>query len=636
MKSTVKAVVLLTLSFALFGAVLAHAQNPPLPTFQHVIVVIQENRTPDNLFGGVPGTNGLPPFESGADLAQASNAQQWCLGACFDPGHENPDWQSQHASGVPGRTPNPGQCGQTQPNGGNVTYCNAQPVCNSYGQDNWVGCSGQYGTPISLPAWPEESYVAYTLDMTGTQHVLDPYVSIATQYGFANYFYQTNQGASQPAHDFLLGGTSASTGTFNQSYYNWFAADNLDTNLSGCEAASGETVPMIDPDGNLGDQTYGKNGVNLFPCFDHNTLVDLLTPARLSWKYYTNHLGDIWTAPNGIAHICYGPNWSQSDFGTMCNYSEFTQNVITPDTNFLQDDFHGGGTNINVPPPPGGPVYCNLPNVAWIIPDGTYSDHPGVVAYSTHNEGGPNWVASIINAVGQAQCVEPPGPFWKQPPWNDTVIFVVWDDWGGWYDHVMEYGPNGQQIGTPYEDNYLQNGQNLNDTCSPTYTYDGTNYWGCGYTYGFRVPFLVVSAYTPPGYVSGGCASGPNGTCYPPNGDGSANADPYRHDFGSILAFIEYNFKLGMGCINSATDITGTVNCNNGNPGDVPFADYFAPELQYDLKTGAHALPLGDFFGQTQYPFTPITTVNNSFIFDYFYNFNGPFTDPDNDVIDQD
>jgi hypothetical protein len=46
--------------------------------------------------------------------------------------------------------------------------------------------------------------------------------------------------------------------------------------------------------------------------------------------------------------------------------------------------------------------------------------------------------------------------------------------------------------------------------CTPTSSYNGTAYpwWGCGYTYGFRVPFLVVSAYTSPGTISGFCTSG--------------------------------------------------------------------------------------------------------------------------------
>ncbi len=177
---------LFTLLFTLFGATLAHAQ--PVPgQFQHVILVIQENRTPDNLFGGVPGPSGVPPFEAGVDLKQAPDATQWCLGACFDPNHGNPAWKGQYNGG------------QYNPHGNSVTVascatatsatkCNGQPVCQ-YGTQN---CGG-----LELPQFPQDTYVSYTYDMSGTQHVLDPYVSIATQYGFANYFYQTNQGPSQ-------------------------------------------------------------------------------------------------------------------------------------------------------------------------------------------------------------------------------------------------------------------------------------------------------------------------------------------------------------------------------------------------------------------------------------------------------
>ena len=58
--------------------------------------------------------------------------------------------------------------------------------------------------------------------------------------------------------------------------------------------------------------------------------------------------------------------------------------------------------------------------------------------------------------------------------------------------------------------------------------------WGCGFTEGFRVPLLVVSPYTPPGYVSGACV-----------GTSCTNDQfPYQHDFGSILAFTEYNFTM--------------------------------------------------------------------------------------------
>lgn len=83
-----------------------------------------------------------------------------------------------------------------------------------------------------------------------------------------------------------------------------------------------------------------------------------------------------------------------------------------------------------------------------MIPDGRYSDHPAV------NDGsGPSWVAAILNAIGTSQY------------WSNTTIFITWDDWGGFYDHVAP----------------------------PIYN---------SYEYGFRVPLIAVSAYAKPGYVS--------------------------------------------------------------------------------------------------------------------------------------
>jgi phospholipase C len=656
MKSTVKALALFSLSFTLLGAVLVHAQSSP-GQFKHVIIVVQENRTPDNLFGGVPGTNGQPPFEPGADLAIAppsahnynQGGQPWCLGACFDPGHANHAWQNQNGNGYPDTTNGTG-CGQPQGSNKNpsVTYCSnylgnpsqLQSVCNNNmgGADNWIGCSATYQYQNTLPNYPEESYVSYYWEQVYTrnsvQHVLDPYVQLATQYGFANYFYQTNQGPSEPAHDFLFGGTSAPTGDPTQLYYNWFDADNPDNSPVGCEGTT--ELELINPDGNVGypnaDPVYGGK-VTVNPCFEHLTLSDLLEANGLTWQYYTGTPNGIWTAPNAIQHICLK---SSTQPGNPCDNLDYTNNVKLPAQFFK--DFPSGGTNLPSPEP------CTLPSVAWITPDGANSDHPGPKNYtdgqfySTEIEGGPNWVASIVNAVGQAKCYDVVNGN-KISPWQDTAILIVWDDWGGWYDHIVQY-TNGTKTWIPYQDNYLQLGQNTNDTCKPTSSYNPAYpWWGCGYTYGFRVPFLVVSAYTPAGTVSGGCTqTGNNPTCYPPNGDGSMNVAPHQHDFGSILAFVEYNFGLGIGCINLSGKGLDGIPCKNnpnGPPaGNYPFSDYYAPEV---FAPGGPYTPLGDFFtSQAPRAFTPIPLVNNSFTYDYFYNFTGPYTDPDNDMIDND
>jgi phospholipase C len=82
---------------------------------------------------------------------------------------------------------------------------------------------------------------------------------------------------------------------------------------------------------------------------------------------------------------------------------------------------------------------CGLRNVSWVIPNGDRSDHPG---FDTKNENdshqtelGPSWVADIINAVGQGPCTDQVNGK-AVPYWQDTAIFVVWDDWGGFWDHV--------------------------------------------------------------------------------------------------------------------------------------------------------------------------------------------------------
>ena len=406
MKSAVKAVVL----FALFGAVLAHAQ--PVPgQFEHVILVIQENRTPDNLFGG------NPTFEPGVDLQPATGAQPWCLGACFDPNHGNSSWKGQYNAGG-------NACGNEILAGClNNTKCNGQPVCSG------SGCIGLQN-PIQLPSCTPDTYVSATYDNS----VVSPYFDIAQKYGFANYFYQTNQGPSQSAHDFLFGGTSSPTGSSsgsNGQYLFDFAAGNpspAPTKPTGCLAPQTQYRSLINPDAQIFTNYY-------YPCFDHQTLYDMLKAAGLTWKYYTNDSTDIWTAPNGISHLCV-PEVNPQTGQLQCTGSDFTSNVVTPPTAIFAD-FHLG-TNL---PGGNGQGVCHIPNVSWVIPNGDWSDHPGLSGgeSSTGIEGGPNWVANIINAVGNATCKDEIG----NKPWQDTVIFVVWDDWGGWYDHLATEIPQG-------------------------------------------------------------------------------------------------------------------------------------------------------------------------------------------------
>jgi len=158
--------------------------------------------------------------------------------------------------------------------------------------------------------------------------------------------------------------------------------------------------------------------------------------------------GSIWTAPNAIQHMC-GPDAPPPN-GTSCVGSDWTNNVVLNHAQILTD------------------ISSNqLAQVSWVIPDGKSSDH----SYASDGSG-PSWVASVVNAIGNSQY------------WADTAIFITWDDWGGWYDHVAPSVIN-------------------------------------SYEYGFRVPLIVVSPYAKAQYISHA-----------------------THHFGSILKFIEETFSL--------------------------------------------------------------------------------------------
>jgi phospholipase C len=232
---------------------------------------------------------------------------------------------------------------------------------------------------------------------------------------------------------------------------------------------------VIDP---FGSETSNPT---IYPCIEHPSLTDELKTAGVSWRYYAPLSGSIWTAPTAINHICVPVT---SGTTTTCTGADYTANVsLAP----------GGVGN---PPILTDLAANNLQQVTWVIPTGSNSDHAG----DTTTTGGPSWVSSIVNAIGG-------NPLF----WPNTAIIILWDDWGGWYDHVPP----------------------------PKIINDGTS-WGSGYVYGFRVPLIVVSPLAKPAYISHDV-----------------------HDFGSVLNFIEQNFdvpQLGFADSNTSDNLADCFN----------------------------------------------------------------------------
>jgi phospholipase C len=200
----------------MLGATFAVAANN-ITQVQHVIIVIQENRTPDNLFnqdavlvanGGhvQPNfTNQTPNSGPSIQIGHPSNdayipLQSTPLYTCWDPDHS-------HGPFIPGKgawntTWNQGAmdgaCFESIMWQGSGYCCGSEPPCVTNGPNGNSTCPYAY---VDNNIW--------TTSGSPYDRILDPYFQIANQYGFANYMFQTNQGASFPAHQFLFSGTSA-------------------------------------------------------------------------------------------------------------------------------------------------------------------------------------------------------------------------------------------------------------------------------------------------------------------------------------------------------------------------------------------------------------------------------------------
>jgi phospholipase C len=347
--------------------------QPPLGggKIQHVVIIIQENRSFDNLFNGFPGADTVQVADN---RGKAVPLQPIPLnGPAADPGHFHSNWWLSWDSGK----------------------------MDGFAADN-------------LEPMLPFSYVmpSYT----------QPYWTLAQTYTIADRMFQSNTGPSFAAHLYLIAGQSA------------LAADTPPAEPGegwGCADPPGTTVNLVGPNGTT------KPGP--FPCFSFRTLGDELDAKGLPWRYYAASPKDIWSEYEAIRPIFYGPDW-QTD-------------IVAPETRILTDPSGANGT---------------LAAVTWVTPTWAESDHPG-----SGNAGeGPQWVASVVNAIGQSHF------------WNSTAIFIVWDDWGGWYDHVAP--PQLDSMGL-----------------------------------GFRVPLIVVSPYARAQYVS-----------------------HVEHEFGSILKFSEKVFGL--------------------------------------------------------------------------------------------
>jgi phospholipase C len=197
-------------------------------------------------------------------------------------------------------------------------------------------------------------------------------------------------------------------------------------------------------------------------------VTDLLARAGVSWRYYVSE-GLEPDCEDDEAVVCKPVKQNSKTPGIWNPLPDFTdvqQNGQVGNVQSLNSFYTAAHEQAS----------CVLPSVSWIAPSLTVSEHPPSLISK-----GQAYVTTLINTIMRSPC------------WGSTAIFVSWDDWGGFYDHVVP----------------------------PTVDENG---------YGLRVPGLVISPYAKSGYI---------------------DHQQLSHD--AYLKFIEDDF-LGSARLNPATD----------------------------------------------------------------------------------
>jgi phospholipase C len=405
-----------------------------LSPIKHVVIVIQENRSFDNLFATFPGADGTT---TGNAEAMPQSEQTYCAGAGM-PVITRPTSVPLTETDLIGS--GFGKYGDFEEDTDLDHIYHGFQKEHDHGKMDGFDVVGTSANGSGEPACTYPYQYVNPADIA-------PYWDLAKQYVLADHTFQTQGSGSFTAHqDLIAGGTRINANEAlidNPTFFPW-----------GCDANPSVRTAVIKPNGRV----YRVGGP--WPCLKYSTLRDLLVAGRVSWKFYATPVqkesgcekGDtagIWSAFDAIRRVRFSPEWGKNvTRGNLFFFSDMRKN--------------------------------KLPAVSWITPDALNSDHPAEGKHAPCGKGGPptdngpSWVASIVNAVGQSAY------------WNSTAIVILWDDWGGFYDHVPPPKPRNWQ-GNP----------------------------------GFRVPMLIVSPYVTP------------------------HVQHTVYEFGSILRFIEDNWNLG-------------------------------------------------------------------------------------------
>jgi phospholipase C len=327
---------------------------------QHVVIIMQENRSYDHYFGTYDGGDGIPTNDAGQFTVCIPNSLTEDAG-CTVPFHDT-----------------------SFVNSGGPHYSNAAVVDINGGKMNGFIAEQTAGGACDGSADPEctpEGGVLHDAVGYHNRNEIPNYWSYADHFLLADKMFEPVASYSMPSHMFLVSA--------------WSAICKQPGDAASCAAAIDPPSSKAEPEGTAEPYAW-------------TDLTYILHKHGVAWKYYLA-IGDE-TDCDAAAGTCsptpsggVNPFWNPLPaFQTVVNEDNELGNVVHY-KEFLSDIQAG-----------------TLPPVSWIAPSKSISEHPNAAV-----DTGEKYVTSLVNAVMENAAL-----------WSSTVIFLAWDDWGGFYDHV--------------------------------------------------------------------------------------------------------------------------------------------------------------------------------------------------------
>ncbi len=421
---------LLTLLVLPPAAAMATTTASPI---EHVIIIMQENRSFDHYFGTYPGANGIPP------------------------GYCDPDPKTGNCV-VPFHTSN------VNSSGGGHGHASMNFDVDNGKMDGFIELEERaHPHKCGDPTVP-----TCTIDVAAWHDAreIPNYWTYAANFVLQDAMFEPVTAYSLPAHLFLVSEWSAYCTTANEPS----SCSNYLANFPW----SGSQQPTLP--------------------FAWTDLTYLFHNAGVSWGYHfvTGQEPDCLDGDSLSCTPGVMTSSTQSYWSPLANFDTVKANGETGNVQSVANYYAAASM-------PG----CGLPAVSWVVPASSMSEHP---PHSIAD--GQAYVTSLVNAVMSGDC------------WASSAIFVTWDDWGGFFDHVMP----------PHVD---ENG------------------------YGFRVPGLTISPYAIRGLIDHQTLSFDayvkfiedlflNGQRLDPTTDGRADPRPAVRENNRILGDLATEFDFNQ------------------------------------------------------------------------------------------